>query len=54
MLQSYGHSGGAPGINGDLQIYPALGTIIIALSNYDPPAATNLSNFYANRMPATR
>jgi len=54
LLQHVGHNGGAPGQNGDLQIYPALNTVLIALSNYDPPAATNLTSFYANRMPATR
>lgn len=51
LLQHIGHNGGAPGQNGDLQIYPALGIVVIALSNFDPPAATNLSDFYANRMP---
>lgn len=51
LLQHYGHNGGSPGQNGDLRIYPALGTILVALSNYDPPAATNLTDFYANRMP---
>jgi D-alanyl-D-alanine carboxypeptidase len=54
LLQRFGHNGGAPGQNGDLQIYPALGIVVIALSNYDPPAATNVTSFYANRMPATR
>jgi len=54
ILQHVGHNGGAPGQNGDLQIYPGLGIVVIALSNFDPPAATNLSDFYANRMPATR
>jgi D-alanyl-D-alanine carboxypeptidase len=54
LLLHFGHNGGAPGQNGDLQIYPALGVIVIALSNFDPPAAGNLSSFYANRMPATR
>ena len=54
LLQYYGHNGGSPGQNGDLKIYPALGIVVIALSNLDPPAATNLTSFYANRMPATR
>ncbi|HWU56006.1 MAG TPA: serine hydrolase domain-containing protein [Rhizomicrobium sp.] len=53
-LLHVGHNGGAPGQNGDLQIYPALGIVIVALSNVDPPAATSLSDYYANRMPATR
>lgn len=54
LLLHFGHNGGAPGQNGDLQVYPALGVVLIALSNYDPPAAANLTSFYANRMPATR
>jgi len=47
----YGHGGGAPGMNGELRIFPASQTVIVALSNLDPPAATNLAEFYANRMP---
>ena len=53
MLQHYGHNGGAPGINGDLIVYPALKRVVVALSNFDPDVADNLANFYANRMPAT-
>src|SRR6185436_9103392 len=34
-----GHSGGAPGMNGDLRIYPQSGYVVAVLSNYDPPAA---------------
>jgi len=52
-LLHFGHNGGAPGQNGDLQVYPALGVVIVALSNFDPPAAGTLSDYYANRMPAT-
>lgn len=51
-LRTYGHSGGAPGMNGDLKIYPALGAVVIALSNLDPPAAERLSDYYVRRMPA--
>ncbi|HJR57394.1 MAG TPA: serine hydrolase domain-containing protein [Rhizomicrobium sp.] len=54
LLQWYGHKGGAPGQNGALQVYPALGYVIIGLSNYDPPAATAMTDFFTNRMPATR
>jgi len=32
-LRSYGHGGGAPGMNGDLRIYPALGVVLVGLSN---------------------
>ncbi len=52
-LKSYGHGGGAPGMNGELRVYPQLGTVLVALSNLDPPAATRMVDFYATRMPAT-
>ena len=32
-----GHGGGAPGMNGDLRIYPRSGYVIAVLSNLDPP-----------------
>ena len=51
-LTYYGHGGGAPGMNGDLYVFPQLDVIIVVLSNFDPPAADRLANFYANRMPA--
>lgn len=46
-----GHTGGAPGMNAEFRIYPDAGIVIIALCNVDPPAATTLTSFYANRMP---
>jgi D-alanyl-D-alanine carboxypeptidase len=52
-LRGYGHGGGAPGMNGELRIFPQLGTVVISLSNLDPPAATRLVDFYALRMPAS-
>jgi D-alanyl-D-alanine carboxypeptidase len=52
-LRSYGHGGGAPGMNGDLRIYPELGYVLVGLSNFDPPAASRLVDFFALRMPAT-
>lgn len=51
-LRSFGHSGGAPGMNTDLRIYPELGYVIVALSNLDPPAASMVTVYYAARMPA--
>jgi D-alanyl-D-alanine carboxypeptidase len=47
----FGHGGGAPGMNGELIIVPSTGTVIIALSNLDPPAATRIAHHYFNRMP---
>lgn len=52
-LRAYGHGGGAPGMNGELRVFPQLGTVVVALSNLDPPAATRMADFYAARMPAT-
>ena len=50
-VTSYGHGGGAPGINGDLRIYPELGYVVVVLSNLDPPAASVLADFFTLRMP---
>ena len=46
-----GHSGGAPGMSGDLRIYPQSGYVVAALSNLDPPAATQISGFLDLRLP---
>ena len=48
---SFGHGGGAPGMNGDLRIYPAQGIVVVALANVDPPAASRLVDYYLLRMP---
>ncbi len=50
-LRSYGHGGGAPGMNGELRIFPQLGYVVVSLSNLDPPAASELVEFFALRMP---
>jgi CubicO group peptidase (beta-lactamase class C family) len=50
-LRSYGHGGGAPGMNGELRIYPELGYVVVALSNLDPPAASDLVEYFSVRMP---
>jgi D-alanyl-D-alanine carboxypeptidase len=52
-LRRYGHNGGAPGMNGDLRVYPELGYVLVGLSNFDPPAAGRPVEFFALRMPAT-
>lgn len=44
-LRQYGHGGGAPGMNGELRIYPESSLVIVVLSNLDPPTATNIANF---------
>jgi CubicO group peptidase (beta-lactamase class C family) len=50
-LGSYGHGGGAPGMNGELRIFPELGYVVVSLSNLDPPAASELVEFFTRRMP---
>jgi CubicO group peptidase (beta-lactamase class C family) len=49
---SVGHSGGAPGMNGDLRIYPKSGYITVALANADPPAAQRIAAWLDARLPA--
>ena len=49
--RNFGHSGGAPGQNGDLRVYPESGYVIVALSNLDPPAASRMVDFIAARLP---
>ena len=51
-VRSYGHGGGAPGMNGELQIYPQSNYAIAVLSNLDPPAATSIADFIGHRLPA--
>ena len=48
---SWGHGGGAPGMNAEIAYYPALDAIVVALANVDPPAARRQAEYYANRMP---
>lgn len=47
----FGHGGGAPGMNGDLRIYPESGYVIAVLANLDPPAAERISSYASNRLP---
>jgi len=50
-VRSFGHGGGAPGMNGDLTIYPESGYVVAVLANLDPPAAQRLAAFVGNRLP---
>jgi D-alanyl-D-alanine carboxypeptidase len=45
-----GHGGGAPGMSGDLRIYPQSGHVLVVLSNLDPPAGTRYFGFVTDRM----
>jgi D-alanyl-D-alanine carboxypeptidase len=47
----FGHGGGAPGMNGDLEICPASGYVVAVLANLDPPAAGRVSDFITYRLP---
>ncbi|MGO9274747.1 MAG: serine hydrolase domain-containing protein [Terriglobia bacterium] len=51
-VRSFGHGGGAPGMNGDLEIYPQSGYVVVVLANIDPPAAQQLAEFIGSRLPA--
>jgi hypothetical protein len=50
-IHCFGHGGGAPGMNGDLEICPKAGYVVTVLSNIDPPAASRVSEFALNRLP---
>jgi D-alanyl-D-alanine carboxypeptidase len=47
-----GHGGGAPGMNGDLKIYPKSGYVVAVLANMDPPAAQRISEYLDLRLPS--
>lgn len=50
-IRCFGHGGGAPGMNGDLEICPDVGYVVAVLANLDPPAAGHVSEFITNRLP---
>jgi D-alanyl-D-alanine carboxypeptidase len=52
-VRFFGHGGGAPGMNGELEIDPRTGYVTVALSNLDPPAAQRVVQFVVNRLPAS-
>jgi D-alanyl-D-alanine carboxypeptidase len=47
-----GHSGGAPGMCGDLRIAPDRDFVIVVLSNMDPPACNEVAGFAEVHLPA--
>lgn len=47
----YGHGGGAPGMNGELRVYPHTNTVVVVLANLDPPAASRLADLFDECMP---
>jgi CubicO group peptidase (beta-lactamase class C family) len=46
-----GHTGGAAGMNGDLEFEPSGGYVVVVLSNFDSPAATQAAAFILDRLP---
>jgi D-alanyl-D-alanine carboxypeptidase len=50
-MNCFGHGGGAPGMNGDLNICPAAGYVVAVLANQDPPAADRASQYVSARLP---
>jgi hypothetical protein len=48
----YGHGGSAPGVNGDLTIYPQSGYITAVLCNRGYPLALNAAGYIGARLPA--
>jgi D-alanyl-D-alanine carboxypeptidase len=53
-IRVFGAAGAAPGMSGDLTIYPDSGYIIAVLANIDPPIAQQVSTFICHRLPVTR
>ena len=49
-IRRIGHSGGAPGINSTLRIYPSIGYVIIVLGNFSPPIADRLADFIESHL----
>jgi len=47
----YGHGGGAPGVNGELAIYPGSSYVTTILSNRGHPTAVNPAEYLGNRLP---
>jgi CubicO group peptidase (beta-lactamase class C family) len=47
----FGHSGGAPGMSGDLEICPVPNYVTAVLANVDPPAADDISGYVVSRLP---
>jgi len=49
--RTYGHGGGAPGMNAILRVYPESGQSVIVLCNLDSPSASRMGDWLLARMP---
>jgi CubicO group peptidase (beta-lactamase class C family) len=47
----FGHGGAAPGMNGQLRVYPEFGYVVVVLSNFGPPTADIIADFFTLRVP---
>jgi len=50
-VRTYGHGGGAPGMNAILRVYPESGQSVIVLCNLDSPSASRTGDWLDARMP---
>ena len=50
-VRTYGHGGGAPGMNGILRMYPESGQSVIVLCNLDPASASRMGDWLHVQMP---
>ncbi len=50
-VRTYGHGGGANGMNALLRVYPESGQSVIVLCNLDPPTASRIGDWLDARMP---
>jgi CubicO group peptidase (beta-lactamase class C family) len=50
-VRRFGHSGGAPGMNATLSIFPSAGYVVVVLANRDPPSAQEIARFISERLP---
>jgi D-alanyl-D-alanine carboxypeptidase len=50
-VRRIGHSGGTPGQNGRLSIFPASGYFVVVLANMDPPAGDIIARSIDDRLP---
>ncbi|HEX4826307.1 MAG TPA: serine hydrolase domain-containing protein [Candidatus Polarisedimenticolaceae bacterium] len=49
--RTYGHGGGAPGMNAILRVYPESGQSVIVLCNLDGPSASRIGDWLDARIP---
>ena len=49
--RTYGHGGGAPGMNAILRVYPESGQSVIVLCNLDSPSASRMGDWLHAHMP---